>query len=72
MPEVDGTVIVSMQERSLTAKIDRQLTHRGAARSVGAMAAMLAHEVKTCWPASAARRSYWSRVFGPKTSPSLV
>jgi two-component system, NtrC family, nitrogen regulation sensor histidine kinase GlnL len=46
MPEVNGTVIVSMQERSLAAKIDRQLTHRGAARSVGAMAAMLAHEVK--------------------------
>jgi two-component system nitrogen regulation sensor histidine kinase GlnL len=46
LPEVDGAVVVSMQERSLAAKIDRQLTHRGAARSVGAMAAMLAHEVK--------------------------
>ena len=46
MPEVDGTVVLSMQERSLAAKIDRQLTHRGAARSVSAMAAMLAHEVK--------------------------
>jgi two-component system nitrogen regulation sensor histidine kinase GlnL len=39
-------VVVSMQERTLAAKIDRQLTQRGAARSVGAMAAMLAHEVK--------------------------
>lgn len=39
-------VVVSMQERTLAAKIDRQLTHRGAARSVSAMAAMLAHEVK--------------------------
>jgi two-component system, NtrC family, nitrogen regulation sensor histidine kinase GlnL len=46
MPEVEGAVVVSMQELSLAAKIDRQLTHRGAARSVGAMAAMLAHEVK--------------------------
>jgi two-component system nitrogen regulation sensor histidine kinase GlnL len=46
MPELDGAVVVSLQERSLAAKIDRQLTHRGAARSVGAMAAMLAHEVK--------------------------
>ncbi|MBK8175595.1 MAG: PAS domain-containing protein [Rhodospirillales bacterium] len=45
LPELDA-VVVSMQERSLAAKIDRQLTHRGAARSVGAMAAMLAHEVK--------------------------
>lgn len=44
--EDDGTIVLSIQERSLTAKIDRQLTHRGAARSVGAMAAMLAHEVK--------------------------
>jgi two-component system nitrogen regulation sensor histidine kinase GlnL len=39
-------VVVAMQERTLAAKIDRQLTQRGAARSVGAMAAMLAHEVK--------------------------
>jgi two-component system nitrogen regulation sensor histidine kinase GlnL len=46
LPEYDGAVVLSMQERSLAAKIDRQLTHRGAARSVGAMAAMLAHEVK--------------------------
>ncbi len=35
-----------MQERSIADKIDRQLTHRNAARSVTAMAAMLAHEVK--------------------------
>jgi two-component system, NtrC family, nitrogen regulation sensor histidine kinase GlnL len=46
LPEVEGAVVLSMQERSLAAKIDRQMTHRGAARSVGAMAAMLAHEVK--------------------------
>jgi two-component system nitrogen regulation sensor histidine kinase GlnL len=39
-------VVVSMQEQSIAAKIDRQLTHRGAARSVTALAAMLAHEVK--------------------------
>ena len=46
LPEIEGAVVVSMQERSVAAKIDRQLNHRGAARSVGAMAAMLAHEVK--------------------------
>ena len=46
LPEWPGGVVVSMQERSVAAKIDRQLTHRGAARSVSAMAAMLAHEVK--------------------------
>ena len=44
--EVPGNVLVEMQERSIAEKIDRQLTHRGAARSVTAMAAMLAHEVK--------------------------
>ncbi len=39
-------VVVTLQERSIAHKIDRQLTHRNAARSVTAMAAMLAHEVK--------------------------
>ncbi len=46
LSEVPNAVVVSLHERSVAAKIDRQLTHRGAARSVGAMAAMLAHEVK--------------------------
>jgi len=41
-----GHVVVTLQGRSIAAKIDRQLTHRNAARSVTAMAAMLAHEVK--------------------------
>jgi len=35
-----------LSERSIANKMDRQLTHRNAARSVTAMAAMLAHEVK--------------------------
>ena len=39
-------VVVTLQQRSIADKIDRQLTHRGAARSVTAMASMLAHEVK--------------------------
>ena len=39
-------VVVTLQERSIADKIDRQLTHRNAARAVTAMAAMLAHEVK--------------------------
>ncbi|MGE0713998.1 MAG: nitrogen regulation protein NR(II) [Alphaproteobacteria bacterium] len=38
--------VVTLQPRSLVDRIDHQLTHRGAARSVSAMAAMLAHEVK--------------------------
>jgi two-component system nitrogen regulation sensor histidine kinase GlnL len=44
--EASNLVLVSMQEQSIAAKIDRQLTHRGAARSVSTLAAMLAHEVK--------------------------
>jgi two-component system nitrogen regulation sensor histidine kinase GlnL len=39
-------VIVMLLERSMAHKIDRQLTHRNAARSVSGMAAMLAHEIK--------------------------
>ena len=46
LAEAPGTVVVSMQERTVATQIDRQLSHRGAARSVSAMAAMLAHEVK--------------------------
>jgi two-component system nitrogen regulation sensor histidine kinase GlnL len=39
-------VVVMLQERTIADKMDRQLTHRGAARSVTALAAMLAHEIK--------------------------
>jgi two-component system nitrogen regulation sensor histidine kinase GlnL len=39
-------VVVVLQERSMADKIDRQLSHRGAARSVSGLAAMLAHEIK--------------------------
>ncbi len=46
IPEDRDSVVVSLHTRSIADKIDRQLTHRGAARSVSAMAAMLAHEVK--------------------------
>jgi two-component system nitrogen regulation sensor histidine kinase GlnL len=46
LPESPGWVVLSLQERSIAAKIDRQLTHRNAARSITAMASVLAHEVK--------------------------
>ncbi len=46
MTEPGGSVVISLQERSIARKIDDQLIHRNAARSVTAMAAMLAHEVK--------------------------
>jgi two-component system nitrogen regulation sensor histidine kinase GlnL len=44
--EEGADIVITLQERSIAHKIDRQLTHRNAARSVTAMAAMLAHEVK--------------------------
>lgn len=44
--ETGGNVTLVFQERSIADKIDRQLTQRGTARSMTAMAAMLAHEVK--------------------------
>ena len=44
--EEPGHVVVILQERTMADKIDRQLTHRGAARSVTALASMLAHEIK--------------------------
>ena len=45
-PEQPGAVVVMLQERSMADKIDRQMTHRGAARSVSGLASMLAHEIK--------------------------
>jgi len=46
LPERSDHVVVMLQERTIADKMDRQLTHRGAARSVTALAAMLAHEIK--------------------------
>ncbi|WP_322990871.1 nitrogen regulation protein NR(II) [Hoeflea sp.] len=43
---VPDNVVVFFQERSMADKIDRQLTHRAAARSVTGLASMLAHEIK--------------------------
>src|SRR4051812_16479216 len=39
-------VVIMLQERTIADKMDRQLTHRGAARSITALGAMLAHEIK--------------------------
>jgi two-component system, NtrC family, nitrogen regulation sensor histidine kinase GlnL len=46
LPEQTDYVVVMLQERTIADKMDRQLTHRGAARSVIALATMLAHEIK--------------------------
>lgn len=44
--ETEGLVSISLAEQSIARNIDRQMSHRSAARSVSALAAMLAHEVK--------------------------
>ena len=41
-----NSLVLMLQERTIADKMDRQLTYRGAARSVSALAAMLAHEIK--------------------------
>ncbi|TDR94253.1 two-component system sensor histidine kinase NtrB [Enterovirga rhinocerotis] len=42
----EGTVVLLIQERTIADKMDRQLSHRGAARSLTALGSMLAHEIK--------------------------
>ncbi len=44
--ERDGSLVLVFQERSMARKIGDQFVHRGAARSVAGMAAVLAHEIK--------------------------
>ena len=46
LSEGAASVIISLHERAIARKLDRQFGHRNAARSLSAMAALLAHEVK--------------------------
>jgi two-component system, NtrC family, nitrogen regulation sensor histidine kinase GlnL len=46
LPDAPGITLVMIQERTIADKFNRQLSHRGSLRSVTAMAAMLAHEIK--------------------------
>jgi two-component system, NtrC family, nitrogen regulation sensor histidine kinase GlnL len=46
LPAPEGAVVIMLHERSLAQRIDRQLLHRGAVRSMHGMAAVLAHEIK--------------------------
>lgn len=46
LSEDPDRVVVMLQQRSMAQMIERQLTHRGAARSVSGLAAVLAHEIK--------------------------
>ncbi len=44
--EQPDNIILMLQQRAMAQMIERQLTHRAAARSVSGMAAVLAHEIK--------------------------
>lgn len=46
LPEGPDLVLLMLQQRSMAQMIERQLTHRAAARSVSGLAAVLAHEIK--------------------------
>jgi len=46
LADAAGWVAISFQQQTIARQIDDQLSHRNAARSVTALAAMLAHEVK--------------------------
>ncbi|MBB3949871.1 two-component system sensor histidine kinase NtrB [Aureimonas jatrophae] len=39
-------IVIMIQQRSMADKMDRQMTHRSAARTVTGLAAMLAHEIR--------------------------
>jgi two-component system nitrogen regulation sensor histidine kinase GlnL len=44
--EGSDVIVLMLQERTIADKMDRQLSHRGAARSMTALGSMLAHEIK--------------------------
>ena len=46
VPDPEGAMLLTFQERSLAQRMDRQLMARGAVRSMHGMAAVLAHEIK--------------------------
>lgn len=45
-PDNPDQIVLMLQQRSMAQMIERQLTHRAAARSVSGMAGVLAHEIK--------------------------
>ena len=46
MPDLPGLIVLMLQQRTMAQMIERQLTHRAAARSVSGLATVLAHEIK--------------------------
>jgi two-component system, NtrC family, nitrogen regulation sensor histidine kinase GlnL len=46
IPEMAGAAVLMFEARSMAEKLGRNMWHRGAARTVSGMAAVLAHEIK--------------------------
>lgn len=46
LPDQPGLIVLMLQQRTMAQMIERQFTHRAAARSVSGMASVLAHEIK--------------------------
>lgn len=67
LAEYPGHVLLLLQVRTMAHKMDRQLTHRSAARSVTGMAAILAHEIRIRSREFAVRRNCSSWPLRPKT-----
>jgi len=44
--DIGGTIVIALRDRTVADRLDRQASHRDGARSVAAMAGMLAHEVR--------------------------
>jgi two-component system nitrogen regulation sensor histidine kinase GlnL len=46
LPDQTDLIVLMLQQRNMALMIERQLTHRAAARSVSGLASVLAHEIK--------------------------
>lgn len=46
MAEVKDALVIVFRQKNMAEKLEEQMTHRGAARSVTSLAAMLGHEIK--------------------------
>lgn len=46
LPDSNDLIVLMLQQRNMAMMIERQLTHRAAARSASGLAAVLAHEIK--------------------------
>jgi len=66
LPEQPSLIVLMLQQRTMAQMIERQLTHRAAARSISGMAATLAHEIKN--PLSGIRGA--AQLLEPSLSPA--